>query len=129
MTFLMPNDGYLGVNFEADASAGAYVDNEDGDNAGIAIGTAFFGHTFTWGGITSVVDADTGQPITDWTLTSASGFDWMNAAPGPSTVPEPSTLGLAALGGLGLFVNRRRGRTERTGKGSEQGSRTPRVRQ
>jgi len=26
---------------------------------------ASFGHTFTWGGITSVVDADMGQPITD----------------------------------------------------------------
>jgi hypothetical protein len=97
------------------------VDNEDSANAGIAIATASFGHTFTWGGITSVVDADTGQPITDWTLTSASGVDWAHAAQGPATVPEPSTLSLAALGGLGLFVYRRRGRTEH--KGSEEGYR------
>jgi hypothetical protein len=121
ITFLIPNNGSLGVDFEADAEVAVRVDNEDSANAGIAIATASFGHTFTWGGITSVVDADTGQPITDWTLTSASGVDWAHAAAGPSTVPEPSTLSLAALGGLGLFVYRRRGRTEH--KGSEEGYR------
>ena len=116
ITFLIPNDGFLGVNFEVQADAGAAVYSEDSDNGGVAIATAAFGHTFTWGGITSVVDADTGQPITDWTLTSASGFDWADPAPGTSSVPEPSPLGLAALGGLGLFAYRRRARTERTQK-------------
>lgn len=114
MTFVLANHGSLGVDFEADAGVGAYVDNEDPANSGSAVATSFFGHTFTWGGITNVVDGDTGQPITDWTLRSASGADWAHAASGPSTVPEPSTLGLAALGGLGFFVYGRRGRTERT---------------
>jgi len=41
------------------------TNREDAANAGIAVATAPFGHTFTWGGITSVVDADMGQPITD----------------------------------------------------------------
>ena len=116
ITFLIPNNGGLGVDFEADAEVGANVDNEDNANAGIAIATASFGHTFTWGGITSVVDADTGQPITDWTLTSASGVDWADAAPGPSAAPEPSTSSLAALGALALFVYRRRGRAELNAK-------------
>ena len=111
VTFLIPNNGSLGVDFEADAEVSVSVDNEDNANAGIAIASAFFGHTFTWGGITGVEDADTGQRITNWTLTSASGADWAHAVPGPSTVPEPSTLSLAALAGLGLFVYRRRGRT------------------
>jgi len=114
ITFLIPNNGAgLGVDFEADAEVSARVDNEDNANAGIAIATASFGHTFTWGGITSVVDAATGQPITDWTLTDASGVNWADAAPGGhSAAPEPSTNSLAALGALALFVYRRRGRTE-----------------
>ena len=58
------------------------------------------GHTFTWGGITSVTDADTGEPITNWTLTSASGTDWATLA-----TPEPSSL-VCAISALILVALR-----------------------
>jgi hypothetical protein len=38
-----------------------------------------FSQTLAWGGISSVTDADTGQPITGWTITSQSGFDYSQA--------------------------------------------------
>jgi hypothetical protein len=62
-----------------------------------------FSQTLAWGGISSVTDASTGQPITGWTLTSASGFDYTQSA-----VPEPSTLTFISLGVLGLARLRRR---------------------
>ncbi|MBI3840315.1 MAG: hypothetical protein HY288_20530 [Planctomycetia bacterium] len=60
-----------------------------------------FSKTLTWGGITSVTDAYTGEPIEGWTITSASGFDYSKPA------PEPSTLIFAALAGLALLAYRR----------------------
>jgi hypothetical protein len=102
LTFLVPNHGALGVDFEADVSAAAHVSSADNQKDGIAIAAASFGHTFTWSGITSVVDADTGQPITDWTLRSASGVDWAHAS------PEPSTWLLATLGSLAVLATRLR---------------------
>jgi hypothetical protein len=71
----------------------------EGDNAdGTFAGT--FGHTLAWGGIDSVNDATTGEPITDISFTSASGFDYTKP------VPEPSSLALLSLGGLALFAAR-----------------------
>ena len=52
-----------------------------------------FQHTLRWGGVTSVVNADTGMPLEGWTLTSESGFDWSK----PYPVPEPSSLVLLRL--------------------------------
>jgi hypothetical protein len=43
--------------------------------------SASFGQSLTWGGISSVTDAETGEPVTDWTITSESGFDYRNPAP------------------------------------------------
>jgi hypothetical protein len=69
-------------------------------------------------GITSVTDADTGQPITDYTLTSASGFDYTHpfAGPGPepapASVPEPSSMLLMAPC-LGLMLLWRSGNVRR----------------
>ncbi len=53
---------------------------------------ADFSHTLSWGGILSVTDAVTGEPVDDWAIASANGFDY-------SAVPEPSS-GLLLLLGL-----------------------------
>ena len=42
--------------------------------------------TLNWGGITEVLNPATGAPITNWTLTSESGFDYTK----PFPVPEPA---------------------------------------
>jgi hypothetical protein len=79
------------VGWRFDVGSTAFVQNMDLVNLGKGSANAItdFSHTFDWGGITSVVDAATGQPITDWTLESASGFDYTHA------VPEPGSLLLA----------------------------------
>ncbi len=65
-----------------------------------------YGQSLTWGGISSVVDAD-GNPVTGYTVSSASGFDYAQ----PAVVPEPSTtaLGGGVLAGcLVLFLRRKK---------------------
>jgi hypothetical protein len=46
---------------------------------------ADFTHTLSWGGITSVTDANTGQPISGWSITAESGADYAQAIPEPTT--------------------------------------------
>lgn len=41
-------------------------------------------HTLNWGGITSVTDADTGEPIAGWSVQSASGVNYANPIPEPA---------------------------------------------
>jgi hypothetical protein len=60
-----------------------------------------FGHTLRWLGTTAVTD-DAGHVLTDYTLTSESGFDYRSAAP----VPEPGRLWLTALGVFALLARR-----------------------
>jgi hypothetical protein len=77
-------------NFEVNAQGESTVTYNDyalvHPEGGYANTSLSFGHTFTWGGIDDVSDADTGEEITDWTLTSDSGFDWTHAAPEPSSL-------------------------------------------
>ena len=86
----------LGVRAEVTVDDADVINHQ----AGSAIAIADFAHTLSWGGITSVTDADTGQPITNYTLTSASGFDYTHPfagpIPEPGSVPEPSSIGLLA---------------------------------
>ena len=56
--------------------------------------------TLNWGGITEVLNPATGAPITNWTLTSESGFDYTK----PFPVPEPA--GLALLAGAARILAR-----------------------
>ena len=72
------------LDMDADA-AGAFAATSRGD----------YGNTFSWGGITSV-ETSSGAPLTDYVLTSGSGFDYSQAA----VVPEPSVMQLLLLGAL-----------------------------
>jgi hypothetical protein len=78
--------------------------------------SANIGHTFAWDGIDSVVDANTGMPLPrdDWSVTSASGFDYSQPAP---EVPEPSSIVLLSAGIIVLLcvVAEQRGARRRTG--------------
>jgi hypothetical protein len=65
--------------------------------------TASFADTLLWGGISSVTDLATGLPVLDYTVTSASGFDYSKPAP----TPEPSS-GMLAAAGIGLLAIWRR---------------------
>jgi hypothetical protein len=90
---------------------------------GFAVGIANLSNTLSWGGITRLTDLDTGKVITDWTMTSASGFDYTRAA---GAVPEPPSLlllgpWLGAWLGLSLLrlLRRRRLRTALTAQSGE----------
>ena len=63
---------------------------------------AHFGNTLKWGGITRVVDGRTGEVVTDYRITSASGFDYTQVL----TIPEPESM-VMLLVGLGGLVRRR----------------------
>jgi len=56
---------------------------------------ADYSNTMAWNGITSVTNYATRMPIVDWTLSSASGFDYSQPY---SEVPEPSLLSLLSIG-------------------------------
>ena len=64
---------------------------------------ASFHDTLRWGGITNVTDLSTGLPVTHYTITSDSGFDYSQAAP----IPEPSASLFIALG-LGALATTRK---------------------
>ncbi len=49
--------------------------------------------SLTWGGLEGVFDFFTGERLDDWTITSASGFDYSQ----PFRVPEPSSLMLGTV--------------------------------
>jgi hypothetical protein len=66
---------------------------EEGDGFGQFTGD--YRNTLTWGGIQSVT-TQFGEPLSGWTVSSASGFDYSQ----PFPVPEPSSLALVALAGV-----------------------------
>jgi hypothetical protein len=94
------------ISVELNVASEVHVVNQSYANPtiGTASADALFSHTLSWGGITSVTNGVTGEPITGWTVTSASGFDYTR------TVPEPSSLVLlAGCTALLAFAGRRRG--------------------
>jgi hypothetical protein len=99
VSFLATPGRPLFVKWDFGVTAKAIVNNFDLNmGSGLASSLGDYGHTITWGGITSVVDADTGEPDTDWSVESASGFDYAHAAP----EPEPASIVLAAIGSIAV---------------------------
>ena len=88
---------------EMTASAHADGFNKFSNTLAVASAETDFSHTLAWGGITSAFDTATGEPITDWTVASASGFDYSQV------IPEPSSYALAsaAMGLLALLQSHR----------------------
>jgi hypothetical protein len=97
------------VPFSVSISVGAALGDGSGLEPGDSVGGsafALFSDTLRWGGISSVIDGNTGNMISNWTVTSQSGFDYSQPAPVAAPVPWPATLTLTAIGALlGLFVH------------------------
>lgn len=81
LTYTIELMGNAGVNAESPATPvdpggiGTATDNYDVDVT----------HSLDWDGIIGdPIDEGTGLPITDWTITSASGFNYANPVPEPS---------------------------------------------
>jgi hypothetical protein len=85
------------------ASATSVQNKDLGMSNGFARASSQFSHTMAWGGITSVIDKNTGQPVTDWTLDSASGFDYSQPF---VEAPEPSSILLALCAVSGVTFRR-----------------------
>jgi len=88
------------ITADADAVANSFSFDWVGQQGGGATANSDFSHTLLWGGITSITD-DSGNPITGWTVTSASGYDYSQPA------PEPATFVLLAIALPGLLLARR----------------------
>ncbi len=94
----------VGLPYFLEANLTASVTTDVGTSGTLTAsssGIVGYGHTLAWGGIDSVTDAD-GNLITDWSITSGSGFDYSK----PYSVPEPSTFVLLGLGALTLAAGR-----------------------
>jgi hypothetical protein len=92
----------INVTLVAEASADVNSFDNITYNGGGSEATADFGHTLLWGGISSIKDSQ-GNPITNWSVTSDSGFNYAESA----DVPEPSTFLLLTIGLSCLFLVRR----------------------
>ena len=95
--FLGGFDPIRGLAFGSVSMGYEFTLDIDADAAGAVAATSRgdYGNTFSWGGITSV-ETSSGAPLTDYVLTSGSGFDYSQAA----VVPEPSVMQLLLLGAL-----------------------------
>lgn len=108
-TFGVWSEFYLGayshVRVGGAAGWGQSIDHE---------GESDFSHTLSWGGITDVLDAN-GNSVSGWTVESLPGVDLRTPAwdVPATTVPEPATWALMAVGLVGILLVARRGTVTR----------------
>jgi len=99
----------FGVAFLMTGSLDAFTQALSGIAGSEASASSSFGSSGLWGGISEVHLAD-GTILSDYSLSSSSGFDWTNAVPSVSdpAVPVPATLWLFGAGMLSLIGMARR---------------------
>jgi hypothetical protein len=91
----------LGATMQVIAVSSTSSDGTNPQNANSQV-TADYAHTLAWGGIDSVTD-DNGNPVTGWSVTSDSGFDYSK----PYNVPEPASFALLAVALPVVLTSRR----------------------
>jgi hypothetical protein len=89
--------GSMTVQMQLFANAGSSSGQFFGADRTAATFNADFGHTLSWGGITSVTDFATGQPVSGWSITSASGADYANPVPEPACATTLLALAASAV--------------------------------
>lgn len=96
-TVMVPTGQMLPVHVEL---FGAAQTSYDGHGGALASSSFDLSHTLRWGGMTVSLNGVVQDQVL---LTSASGFNYLQAAP----VPEPGTLVLALLGAAVVLARRR----------------------
>jgi hypothetical protein len=112
----------FGTAFTMTGSLDAFTQAVSWSPGKVASAYSNFGSSGVWGGISQVHLAD-GTVLSDYNLSSASGFDWAGTGPSSppppppspppvSTVPVPGTLWLCGVGLLSLIgMGRRNSKT------------------
>ncbi len=98
--------GSASVTYElvADSTAAAYGSYYRQSGSAGGSGIVDVAHTLLWGGVTGLYDSS-GNPISGATITSDSGFNYLNSA-----APEPGVwaMMMASIAGIGMTLRRRK---------------------
>ncbi len=101
------NGQLLYLNMFVEVSAGYNLQLAANGTPATAQAWSDYTRTLRWGGITAARRLD-GTALSNYTAFGVDGFDYVNAAGTVTTVPEPSTTVLVAVGALLLVLERKR---------------------